>query len=358
MSSSNHPLVDNDQEAVPHALVADLHTPKPWIFWSDLLSSALLGWTAFAVAVVWVNQPAVMLPALLLAAFGLYRGVCFTHELAHLRRRTLPGFETTWNLLFGLPLLLPSFTYIGVHQSHHSLSTYGTKDDPEYLPLARSRGMLTIFTIQSTLLLPLLLVIRFLILAPIGLALPRFHRWLEAHASSFSMNPAYRRETSPETASKIRRWEASVLLFWSVPIALAATGALTNASFGVWIAVLVIISFLNTVRVLGAHEYESDGSPRTRFGQLTDSIDTPGGPWTELWAPVGLRYHALHHYFPGIPYHNLGPAYRRIVKRAPATDTYLESTSPSLQRSLRTLYGKARRAGIAPSGSAFRKPAA
>jgi len=30
------------------------------------------------------------------------------------------------------------------------------------------------------------------------------------------------------------------------------------------------------------------------------------------WAPVGLRYHALHHYFPGIPYHNLGFAYQRL----------------------------------------------
>ena len=71
---------------------------------------------------------------------------------------------------------------------------------------------------------------------------------------------------------------------------------------------MVFVSFFNTLRVLGAHEYESDGQPRDRFEQLQDSIDTPGGPWTELWAPVGLRYHALHHYFPGIPYHNLGKA--------------------------------------------------
>jgi hypothetical protein len=97
-----------------------------------------------------------------------------------------------------------------------------------------------------------------------------------------------------------------------------------------------------TARVLAAHEYDSNGSSRDRQGQLRDSLDTPGGPWTELWAPVGLRYHALHHYFPGIPYHNLGTAYRRIVQSAPHGALYRESTSPGLWQSLKKLYRRAR----------------
>ena len=110
-----------------------------------------------------------------------------------------------------------------------------------------------------------------------------------------------------------------------------------------WV-IVTIISLLNTVRVLGAHEYDSKGAILSRDGQLDDSIDTPGGPWTELWAPVGLRYHALHHYFPGIPYHNLGVAYRRILASLPRHAAYLESTSPSLGKSLLVLYDKAARA--------------
>ena len=69
--------------------------------------------------------------ATVVSALAFYRGLCFTHEITHLRRRSVPGFETVWNLVLGVPLLLPSFTYVGVHQSHHSLSTYGTRDDPD-----------------------------------------------------------------------------------------------------------------------------------------------------------------------------------------------------------------------------------
>jgi fatty acid desaturase len=350
-------LTDRALEALVHTMVADLHVPRPIIFWSDLLTSAVFGWCAFGVAVVAAPGSLRMWAALTISGLALYRGVCFTHELAHLRRRALPGFETTWNVLFGVPLLLPSFTYLGVHQSHHSLSTYGTKDDPEYLPLARSRPLMIAFGIQSSVLLPLLMVVRFLLLSPIALAWPRLHRWLEVHASSFAMNPEYRRQVSPETARKMREWEIGMLAFWAGAGVLIYGGALPVRTLGVWLVTMVGVSLLNTIRVLGAHEYESDGTPRTREGQLGDSIDTPGRLWTEAWAPVGLRYHALHHYFPGIPYHNLGIAYRRLVATLPRDAAYLDSTSPSLARSIRSLYRKAKGSGsLGQSGA--RQPGA
>ena len=338
------PVTAADRETVAHALVADLHTPAPRIFWLDLSVSAAIGWSAFAVAAGSSPFSSAMLAAASLAALALYRGVCFTHELAHLRRRAIPGFETAFNVLFGVPLLLPSFTYLGVHQSHHSLSTYGTKDDPEYLPFARSRRLMVAFGIQSALLLPILMVVRFLVLAPVALVWPPFHRWLETHASSFAMNPEYRRVVAADMARKMRRWELAILAFWGTAIGLTYAGAIPARVFWVWLVVLTAVSLLNTARVLGAHEYESDGVAQGREWQLADSIDTPGGPWTELWAPVGLRYHALHHYFPGIPYHNLGAAYRRIVESTARESGYLDSTSPSLRRSLVVLYAKARRA--------------
>src|SRR5207253_9375240 len=129
---------------------------------------------------------------------------------------------------------------------------------------------------------------------------------------------------------------------WATACVLTWWRLLPSRLFIVWFAVFVFISFLNTVRVLAAHEYETDGTPRTRQGQLADSIDTPGGPWTELWAPVGLRYHALHHYFPGIPYHNLPEAYRRLISTIPISASYRKMSSRSLLHSLHNLYKKGR----------------
>jgi fatty acid desaturase len=333
---------ERDELEAAHRLVSDLQTPRPATFWSDMLASAVVGWAAFGFALTAVPWSVPMLLACTISGFALYRGLCFTHELTHLSRRELPGFETAWNVLFGVPLLLPSFTYVGVHQSHHNLSTYGTKDDPEYLPFASSRRLIVLFAIQSAFLMPLALVIRFLIVAPVGLVWPRFHQWLAVHASSFSMNPAYRRTVSESAAWKMRRWEATIWATWMSVVLIIALRAFPLRVVVLWYAVLAFVSFFNTLRVLGAHEYESDGRPRDRHGQLSDSIDTPGGPWTVLWAPVGLRYHALHHCFPGIPYHNLGAAYRRLRRTLPPESVYFESTSPSLPHSLRRLYSKAR----------------
>lgn len=331
-------------DATIRGLVKDLHTARPEIFWSDFLASALIGWLSLWLSVKSsASHPLVGVLAGLISALAFYRGLCFTHEITHLRRRAVPGFETVWNLLIGVPFLLPSFTYVGVHQSHHSLSTYGTKDDPEYLPFASSRRLILIFAVQSSVMIPIVLVLRFVVLAPVGLAWPKFHRWLEAHASSFSMNPAYTRHMSAEARRQMQRWEALMCVVWLAAATAVYAGWISWRAVITYALVLVMVCFLNTLRVLGAHEYDSNGQVLDREGQLLDSIDTPGGPWTELWAPVGLRYHALHHYFPGIPYHNLGRAYRRIVEAIPADAYYCKSTSPSLRHSLRSLYAKAGR---------------
>lgn len=323
-------------DAVAHGLVRDLHTVRPAVYWADLLASACVGWGALVVAVVsrgvWQT-----VAASAVAALALYRCLCFTHEITHFRRNSVRGFETAWNLLVGVPLLLPTFAYVGVHQHHHALSTYGTKDDPEYLPFAKSRALIVGFAVQSSVLIPVLLLARFLLLAPMGLVSPRVHRWLEVYASSFSMNPAFRRVVSPGMAKTMRRWEAVILVAWAGFFGAMYAGLVPVRAMLLWLCVFVFICFLNTLRVLGAHEYDSDGNVLDRHGQLVDSIDTPGAFWTGLWAPVGLRYHALHHYFPGIPYHNLGIAYRRIVAARDGL-VYREFSSPSLPHSLARLY--------------------
>lgn len=320
-------------------LVRDLHQPRPAVYWTDLLLTATIGWAAFATAVRLPLFSIGMWTAAVVSVLALYRALCFLHEITHLKRNALPAFESVWNLLVGYPLLMPSFVYVGVHQNHHSLSTYGTAQDPEYLPFARSSKMTTLFALESFL-IPVALLVRFLLLTPVGLVSSRFQKWLVVHASSLTMNLAYRRETTADLVAGIRRQAALILLAWVAAIALAIRGLLPWRVFAVWFIVCSLVSFINTLRTLGAHAYESAGEPLDRSGQLRDSIDTPGAPWTELWAPVGLRYHALHHYFPGIPYHNLPEAYRRLITTLPPVAVYRQVSSPSLWHSLRALYLK------------------
>ncbi len=324
-------------------LVRDLHEPKPRLFWMDLVLTAIIGWSAFWAAAALDSYWSIF--ALVAMSLAMYRGLCFIHELTHIRARTLPGFETAWNLLFGVPLLLPSFVYVGVHQDHHKLSTYGTSQDPEYMPFAKS-NLMVIFFVAHSVLIPAFLLLRFVILTPIGLLLPPVHRWLAVHASALSMNLGYRREVGRVAMRSMKIWETVTFGVWACFFAALMAGATSWRILAIWYSSTAIVSLVNALRTLGAHEYESDGVPLDRTKQLLDSIDTPGSFWTELWAPVGLRYHALHHYFPGIPYHNLAEAHRRFVRTLPADAAYHRTLSPGLWRTLNKLYSRGRGARL------------
>ena len=318
------------EDRCARSLLRDLHTPNPRVYWLDLTITAATGWSAFALAATLPFSLA-MVGCLLVAVFALYRGLCFLHEISHMKRRALRGFEPVWNALFGFPLLMPSFVYLGVHQAHHSLSTYGTSGDPEYLPFAGSKRMTICFALESFL-IPLALILRFMVLAPVGLLIPPFQKWLVVHASALTMNFAYTREATPQLIRKVRRDSTVILLLWA-----AAAAILPLHIFAVWCAASGLASFVNTLRTLAAHRYESNGAPLDRESQLRDSVDVPGNIWTELWAPVGLRYHALHHYFPGVPYHNLSKAHQRLVAELPVDSSYRGVTRSGLIDSLRSL---------------------
>jgi len=324
------------EERRSRELLRDLQSPSPGIYWIDLGASSLVGWGAFAEAVRLPFSTG-MIAWAALAALALYRCLCFLHEISHINRSGLRGFETVWNVLVGFPLLMPSFIYVGVHHWHHHTRTYGTLQDPEYLPFARSSRMTVSFALTSFL-IPVALLIRFLILAPVGMLIPPFHAWLVKHASSLTMNFSCARENTPEVSRRVLVGSLIAFAGWSAAIVLATQHILPWRMFAVWLGVMSVVSFVNTLRTLVAHRYESDGAPLSRAGQLQDSIDIPGRAWTELWAPVGLRYHALHHYFPGVPYHNLAEAHRRLTQALGADSVYRRVSSESLLRGLVNLY--------------------
>jgi fatty acid desaturase len=110
---------------------------------------------------------------------------------------------------------------------------------------------------------------------------------------------------------------------WSVAL-LAAFGIVPWRMVALGLAMWSALSVVNIVRTLVAHHYANDeGEPLEVIAQVLDSASVPPPALLPmLWAPVGLRYHALHHLLPNLPYHSLGEAHRRLTAGLPAGNLY------------------------------------
>lgn len=325
--------------AEARALVKDLFVPRASRYWPDFLLSAGIGWAAFYAALRWPAGSAAQAVALAVSVVALYRAVIFVHELAHLGPRVWPGFRAAWNLLCGGPILVQSYAYSGVHNLHHYQHLYGTRDDGEYLPFARMRTLAVFGHWALAVVVPAFVLLRALVLVPLSWLIPPLARWLWAHASSLVIDPAFKR---PHSRHDDPSWRWQDFYAW-----LCATGAMTLMTLGLWpwrmlllwYLVLVGILMLNGLRTLIAHRYRYPGErPLTVMEQFHDSVDVPGHPLlTPLWAPVGLRFHATHHLFPGMPYHNLGTAYRRLAGGLSDPKWFLRATEPGMAAALHKL---------------------
>jgi fatty acid desaturase len=336
------------------AIVKDLHQPNPWIYWTDFLVSVLLGHvffqaTLFAPEWLQVNNDVLFwgIRASLFIVTGLLflRATIFTHEMVHFRKGTFQGFRIVWNLLCGIPFLIPSFTYYP-HIDHHRRKSYGTGEDGEYLELSHSSRWAIIGYLSLSFVIPVIAFIRFSILSPLGWIFPSIYQWSFKHLSTMAMDPLYVRPMNQGSVARTRFIQEVACAIFCWGFVLKGPLLMGVMLDPLWIQAYlmgVYVIFLNSVRTLGAHRWTSAGEESSFEEQLLDSLNYPYRPWfTELWGPVGTRYHALHHLFPTLPYHNLGIAHRRLMAELPEDSLYRKTVRVSLLSELLALWSRAK----------------
>lgn len=310
---TGHAAPDRNLVAQAHKLCADLMGARPAIYWTDLILTALVAYSGFAGAVLlpelWMRAIAFVVSAL-----AFYRGVSFIHEVSHLRPQDVPGFKAGYNALIGVPFLTPSLMYEGVHNLHHAKTRYGTVQDPEYMPLGHgSIWQVPLFVLVAAL-APFGLLIRFAILSPIAALVPPFRRVVVERFSALAINPLFRRETPTGSQARLWLWLETLCALWAMTfMTLVFAGVISETVFWTGLALGSAVGLVNQLRTLVAHHWENEGEEMTPTEQFLDTVNVPP-PATlpMLWAPVGLRYHALHHLLPSVPYHALGEAHRRL----------------------------------------------
>jgi len=303
-------------------IVADLQQRSALLYWTDFLISGAAAWT---LAFLFFRHPGwgpVALLELLGSAILFYRAGTFIHEIVHFREGELTWFARVWNLGMGVPFLMPWIIYRN-HVDHHSVRYFGTPDDGEYLPLAAAPRAETLKYLGQVLVLPLLVVLRFGVIGPLSWFNKGLREWVLTFASHGASNPYFRKRFPAAEEKHLFIMEVLCFLWLAALATLAVKGVFGWMVVGKAYALMGVALGLNWVRNLAAHNYGNRGERMSVAEQFADSINITGQTWLTAWMfPVGLRYHALHHLFPYLPYHNLGKAHARLMERLPPDAPY------------------------------------
>ncbi len=309
----------------------DFFKIKPSIYWTDFFVSATVAYLAASVYLISPLFSWSQIIAFPFAIFWLYRLGSLVHEVSHLPQKEMRLFKTTWNLLVGVMTLAPSPFFTAHHRDHHTQRMYGSPQDPEYvINICRPGSWLSLLGYFALMVVfPALVFLRFL-LAPLTFLHPKLRQFVLTRASSLTMNWRYERKQHP---SELRTLTAIELLCW-VRATMIPTAVLLGVAPWTRIPLLYLLAasilLFNQMRQLADHHFQSHGGKISFAEHILDSCNYTGNdPLTWLFFPFAIRYHALHHIFPSLPYHNLSAAHASLLRRLPAESPYRLLDQPS-----------------------------
>lgn len=301
----------------------DFFKVNPRRFWSDFIVSATFAYVSAGIYLAAPLFSAAQVIAFPFAIFWLYRSGSLIHEVAHLPRNEMRGFKLAWNMVIGVVTLAPSTFFTAHHRDHHSGRMYGTPEDPEYVVNVFRRGSLASIILYGLhiILFPAFVVLRFL-LAPLSFIHPRVRDFTLRRLSSFTLNWNYEKNISRLD----RRMFATVeLLCWarvSLMFIAVAIGLTVWPRLPLMYLLGASTLLFNQMRQVADHHFESNGTAMTMDAHILDSCNyTKNDFLTWLFFPFAIKFHALHHMFPSLPYHNLAAAHEYL-------ETNLQNDSP------------------------------
>ncbi len=248
------------------------------------------------------SGPIVVVP-MVICMFAMHRSGAFVHEITHRQRdEKMKPFIRLWNLTIGAIVFVPAPRFYKPHLTHHSVGVFGTKDDPQYLPL-RTDIKLMIFVLFIVPFLMPIFNLFMTVTASLGVnaeqALERFLR-----RYGFTMGSDIEEQHRKEVTYLSRYY----LVVFAIYLALLSETLplLYFIQVGAWLLV--------TVRIPLEHRMEKHVEETTARDHVLDSFSVEA-PLAVLVQPLGLQFHTAHHMYPGVPYYKLRALHYELKAR-------------------------------------------
>ena len=244
--------------------------------------------------------------AFVVAVIALHRAAILMHDICHqYDNPRLKRFIWVWDLTVGAVAAIPSPRFLRPHRIHHATGSFRTKDDPQYLLVRTDRTLAAFVLLLIPFIMPVLNIANALVASVAGTALDEaVERWAA-------------RRGMPTGSVVAARHRPRVIWLSRYYVALYALYAyLLPETLGLAYAVLVAGWWLTTIRIPLEHRMEHLLESSDKRDHLLDSF-TIESPLAALLQPLAMRFHAAHHLYPGVPYHNLEALHRELKASDP-----------------------------------------